>query len=129
MTSFLSYLKLGVVAAFIVALGAMWAIHEHDKNTIASKDQLLAQANEKQALDGATITQLRADLTQSNVLVGGLAAQTVVAYKAANDAKVQAAKDSAPILHEIDTLKKKAAAPEATSKTCSDAISEWRKRQ
>lgn len=126
---FLSYLKLGIVAAFIVALGAMWTIHEHDKKTIAAKDQLLALADEKHALDGATITQLRADLTQSNTLVGGLAAQTVVAYKAASDAKVQAAKDSTPILHEVDTLKKKLAAPEATSKTCSDAINEWRKRQ
>lgn len=129
MDNFLEYIKLGIAALVIIGYAVLWGIHEHDKNTIAAKVQLLAQASEKQALDAATVAQLRADLAQSNTVVGGLAAQTVVAYKAAATAQASAAQASAPIVHEITALQKKASAPVAASLTCADAIREWRARQ
>lgn len=125
----ITFLKFGAVALVVAAFGFLWIRHNHDTKTIADQKQLLAQAGTQHSVDTAQIAQLRADLAQSNHAVEGLAAQTVIAYKAAQDAKVQAAKASAPILHEIDVLTQKLAAPEAKERTCSDAINEWRKRQ
>lgn len=121
------YLKLGLAAVILLAASILWGIHEHDKRTIATKVELLTQAGEKAQLDAATIDQLRADIVQSNKVVGGLAAQTVIAYKAQQDATVAAAKASAPILNEVAALKAKLAT--GAEMTCHDAINEWRLRK
>lgn len=125
----ITILKFGAAALVLVAFGFILIRHNHDTKTIADQKQLLAQASTQHSVDAAANAQLRADLGQANTAAERLAAQTVIAYKAAEDARLAAAKQTAPIAHEIDVLTKKLTAPAATSLTCSDAINEWRKRQ
>lgn len=125
----ITILKFGAAALVLAAFGFLWIRHNHDTKTIADQKQLLTQAGTQRSLDTATIEQLRANLTQANSAVTGLATQTVIAYKAAEDAKLAAAKASAPLAHEIDVLTKKLTAPQAATLTCHDAINEWRMRQ
>lgn len=125
----ITFMKFGAVALVVAVFGWLLLRHNHDNKTIAEQKQLLAQANTQHSVDAAANAQLRADLGQANTAAERLAAQTVIAYKAAEDARLAAAKQTAGIAHEIEVLTQKATQPQAANLTCADAINEWRKRQ
>lgn len=128
-TGITTLIKYAAMALVVVAFGWLWAVHNHEKSTIAGQVQLLAQAGTQKNLDAATIAQLRADLTAQSAVVGQLQGKAATAMKAAQDATLAAVKATAPLTSEIAHLKAKNAEPPATGKTCEDAINEWRARQ
>jgi len=129
LTNIITLLKFAAAAAVLGVIGWLWIQHGHDQKTIAGQSQLLAQADTQKNLDAATIAQLRTDIGSQSTLIGQLGERTAAAMKATQDAQVAVASANAKLDIEQQKLQAKHNDPAAATKTCHDAIEEWRARQ